>query len=256
MKSWETALEQFLEKWKQKYDVIGILVCGSYITGNPSKRSDIDVHLIIGDDCDWRERGNLYVNGFLVEYFINPPKQISSYFKEDFNDRSTMSMVQFLSGRIILDKDGTVHKLVEEARGWKDKQYDKLAVPLIELNKYGLWDALDNLLDCHEGGRSDFELVYYNSLQNLYRVYCSLLSIEEVPYFQLTRYFTDPSYLKKYMKMPFPDLCFSQLFIRAIGEECRDEKVRIYKELTEYVLSNNGGFNIDGWKLRSKLEIL
>ncbi|MNJ69940.1 hypothetical protein D3C77_663500 [compost metagenome] len=56
--------------------------------------------------------------------------------------------------------------------------------------------------------------------------------------------------------MPFPDLYFSQLYIKGIGEECQDEKVRIYKELTEYVLSNIGGFNIDGWKLRSKLEIL
>lgn len=256
MKSWETALELFLESWKHRQDVIGILVCGSYITGNPSKRSDIDVHIILSDNCDWRERGNRYVSGFLIEYFINPPKQIRSYFKEDFNDRSTMSMVQFLSGRIILDKEGIVHALIEEARGWKDKQYDTLAAPIIELNKYGLWDALDNLLDCYEERRSDFKLVYYNSLLNLYRVYSSILSVEEVPYYQLSRYFTDPSYLKKYLKKPFPDLHFTQLFINAVGTERQDEQVRIYKEITKYVLSHNGGFNIDGWKLRSNLEIL
>ncbi|AZK47513.1 hypothetical protein [Paenibacillus lentus] len=129
--------------------LIGILVCGSYITGSPSKRSDIDVHIILSDNCDWRERGNLYVNGYLIEYFINPPKQIRSYFKEDFKDRSTMSMVQFLSGIIFLDKEGIVHELVEEARSWKDKEYDKLILPII---------------------------------------YSSILSVEEVPYYQLFRY--------------------------------------------------------------------
>ena len=133
MKSWEFALDHFLNNWKQREEVIGILVCGSYITGNPSKRSDIDVHIIIKDESDWRERGNKYVNGFLIEYFVNPPKQIRSYYKEDFNDRSTMSMVQFLTGKDVQDQCGIVNELIEEARVWKEKMYEGLNTPIVEI---------------------------------------------------------------------------------------------------------------------------
>jgi len=146
--TWETALEQFLEEWKHRDEVVGILVCGSYITGKPSKRSDIDVHIILREDGDWRERGNRVVQGYLIEFFANPPQQIRSYFKEDYQDRRPMSMVQFLTGRVYVDKCGIVKQLVDEAREWKTKPYDAVPEPIIELKKYGLWDALDNLLDC------------------------------------------------------------------------------------------------------------
>lgn len=46
MAKWKIALEIFLKEWQDKEEVVGALVCGSYITGNPSKRSDIDVHII------------------------------------------------------------------------------------------------------------------------------------------------------------------------------------------------------------------
>jgi Nucleotidyltransferase domain. len=249
--SWEDALERFLEDWKHREDVVGILVCGSYITGGASKRSDIDVHIILHDDCNWRERGNQYVDGFLIEYFVNPPKQIRSYFKEDFRRRSTMSMVQFMTGRIIQDRYGIVKALIEEARIWKEKPYEALAASMVELKKYELWDALDNLLDCYEERRKDFDLVYDHSLLQLYRVYCSILGVEEVPYYQLSQYFTDPQYLKKYMKAPFPDPDFGDLFIQAMQIHGQEEKVKIYQKLTEHVFNKCGGFEIDGWKLRS-----
>ena len=47
MAKWKIALETFLKEWQDKEEVVGALICGSYITGNPSKRSDIDVHIIL-----------------------------------------------------------------------------------------------------------------------------------------------------------------------------------------------------------------
>lgn len=255
MEAWEVALDHFIHYWKDKEEVIGILVCGSYITGNPSARSDIDIHIVISDECNWRERGNQIIKGFLVEYFINPPKQIRRYFEEDYNDRSTMSMVQFLTGQIILDRLGIIHELKKEAQDWKDKQYKQLSHSLIEIKKYGLWDELDNLLDCYEAGRNDFEFVYFNALHNLYCVYCSIFSIEEIPSYQLYKYFLDTTYLHKYLKKPFPDQHFSKLFINSLTTVTREEKVTVYRQLNEYVINKAGGFSIDGWKLRSELSI-
>ena len=74
MEPWERALTVFLEEWKNREDVIGAIVCGSYVTGNPSLHSDIDVHIILSDKVNWRTRGNVVVNNYLIEYFVNPPR--------------------------------------------------------------------------------------------------------------------------------------------------------------------------------------
>ncbi|WP_231630083.1 nucleotidyltransferase domain-containing protein [Lysinibacillus sp. ZYM-1] len=76
MDNWKIALETLLKDWQGRDDVVGTLVCGSYVTGKPSKRSDIDVHIVLENDVTWRERGNQIIDGFLIEYFANPPGQI------------------------------------------------------------------------------------------------------------------------------------------------------------------------------------
>ena len=135
------------------------------MTGEPTGRSDIDLHIILSPDVEWRERGNRYVDGFLVEYFANPPGQIRRYFANDFASYSTSSMVQFLTGTIIFDDQGVLGELKQEAAVWKSKKHEPLEPSKGEAHKYALWDALDNLLDCYEAQRADFDFVYHNSLR-------------------------------------------------------------------------------------------
>jgi hypothetical protein len=135
LKKWEVAVTEFLKDWKDKSEVIGAMVCGSYITGSPSNRSDIDIHIILSDDVDWRERGNRVTNDFLIEYFVNPPKQIRGYFREDYHDHSTMSMVQFITGRVLFDTTGVISELKVEAKEWIEKKQDGLNDTLLELKK-------------------------------------------------------------------------------------------------------------------------
>ena len=248
---WEDALHKFLAEWREREDVIGALVCGSHVTGSPSDRSDIDVHIILHDDSDWRERGNRYVDGFLIEYFANPPRQIRAYFEEDFHDRRTMSHVQFITGKVIFDRHGVVEQLKQEAAAWKAKHYDELPSSLIELKKYGIWDAYDNLLDCYESNRSDFDFIYYQSLYLLFNEYCAMLNSERIPFHQVTRYLSDLSFLSKYLKSPFPDPKFAGLFLTAVEAQDRDSKLRAYQSLVDHVFHKTGGFDIDGWSIRT-----
>ncbi|MBP1996527.1 nucleotidyltransferase domain-containing protein [Paenibacillus eucommiae] len=194
---WELALEHFLADWKERNEVIGAMVCGSYITGSPSVRSDIDVHIILSDHVDWRERGNRIYSGYLIEYFANPAKQIRDYFKKDFHDSSTMSMVQFLTGKILFDKTGVINELKLEAAQWKLKAREGLNDSMMELKKYGLWDDLDNLQDCYEQQRIDFHFLYYHSLFRLFTTYCAYLKLEKIPYYQISSYLLDSTYLNK-----------------------------------------------------------
>jgi hypothetical protein len=255
LKEWEEAVTEFLKDWKNNNDVTGAMICGSYITGNPSKRSDIDIHIILSDDIFWRERGNKLTNGFLVEYFANPPKQIREYFREDFHDHSTMSMVQFITGKILFDNTGVINELKIEAKEWLEKKHDGLNDTLLELKKYAIWDDLDNLKDCFEQQRVDFYFIYSNSLLRLFKAYCAFLKLEDIPYYQIFSYLSDPKYLDKYLKKCFQDEVFKLIFIKGLQEVERNKMMECYEQLSQYVLNQMGGFVIDGWRLKSRVEI-
>jgi hypothetical protein len=57
------------------------------------------------------------------------------------------------------------------------------------------------------------------------------------------------------MKNSFPDEEFKSLFIAAIQEENRAKMLDHFEELSTHVLLKMGGFEIDGWKLRSSLDL-
>lgn len=163
--------------------------------------------------------------------------------------------VQFLTGKVLLDKRGIVQKLIDEARIWKDKDYPEWPETLIEIKKYELWDTFDNLLDCYEEERADFEFVYSNSLSRLFHLYSEFIGLEKIPHDHIYKFLVEPAYLTKYMKAPFPDPEFGQWYINAVTAESRDQKMKLYRQLAEYVLEKAGGFQIDGWSLKSSLDL-
>ena len=66
--NWQSALNKFLKDWRDKDFVKAALLTGSYAVGG---------YLMLSDNVDWRERGNLIIDGVLVEYFANPVIQIT-----------------------------------------------------------------------------------------------------------------------------------------------------------------------------------
>ncbi len=180
MKNWRLAVDKFLQDWKDKDEVIAVLACGSYVTGNPTKHSDIDLHLILSKEVSWKERGNKVVDGFLIEYFANPAKEIESYFKEDYGDHNYSSPTMFLTGEIIWDKEGVIEELVTLARSYRDKKFPVVEPLALEMMKYNLWDHLDNLQNSYQEDKPDFYHVYYVELNNIYDVYTKYLRYPRV----------------------------------------------------------------------------
>src|SRR2546422_142981 len=116
MEPWETALRKFLAPWKARTDVVGALVCGSRVHGTATRRSDVDVHIVLRAGVRWRERGNKIVDGYLVEYFANPAWQHRKYEIEDAKDNTRINARMFAFGRIIFEKDGSVARLQRSGR--------------------------------------------------------------------------------------------------------------------------------------------
>jgi predicted nucleotidyltransferase len=65
--NWQEKLDIFTKDFEHMPSVIGILVCGSYITGSPTNHSDLDVHMVLDNSVNFRESGNKVIDGLLIE---------------------------------------------------------------------------------------------------------------------------------------------------------------------------------------------
>ena len=251
MQDWEQALKKFTDTWEGHEEVTGFIVCGSYITGNPTEHSDIDIHIILDDSVDWRKRGNQIVDGYLIEYFANSPDQIREYFREDYEGNRMHCQTQFVTGRILLDHDGTVAQLKREAEEWLGKQFKPLDETAFEILKYMLWDTLDNLRDLHERESKSFTYAYHDALRQALSFYSRYLRVEIPSTTHVHEYLTDMETRGKYLQPEFPDSVFSNLFTRAITATSPPEMMNCFKEITQHVFNKIGGFTIDGWSIRT-----
>ncbi len=252
--AWETALDKFLLKWKDKKEVTGALVCGSYITGSPSPHSDIDVQLILDPAVSWRERGNEVIDGFLIEYFANPPSQHVLYAADDDKARRRVNAHMFATGRILFDKTGDLARLVKDARRDIKKVFPRLDNAGIEAAKYHLWDLRDNLEEVYEADSPAFYLACYGALEELFQTYAGYLRYDRLPAHKLHKILTTAAERDKYRVPEFFDPPFLKIFLPALDLKNKSVMIKEFRQLTDYVLHKMGGFEINGWRLRTTVE--
>lgn len=250
MERWEVALDKFLAPWRKNKEVVGALVCGSFVMGNPTKHSDIDLHIVLSEKAKWRERGNEVVDGFLIEYFANPPRQIIEYFKEDYNNGKQMAITQFITGKIIFD-DGSIELLKKEAKKWHSKKFAKPSPVSNELNKYAIWDMLDNLQDCLDKKDANFWFIYHNFVAELMQHCCKFVGYPAIKDYRTLDILTKEKIRKKYLLPEFPDKAFSNLIIKAFAADNKNKAMLIYEKISQHLLKQMGGFSINGWKIKS-----
>ena len=255
LNDWQSKLNVFLDDFEYADDVIGVLVCGSYITGNPTSHSDLDVHIVLDDKVEYRERGNKIVDGLLIEYFANPSKQILRYFDEDLKDKSLMCQTQFATGKIMSDKTSSVQTLKLKAKEMISDFYaEQTDLRMSDLDKYFLWDMLDDLQDAHENNRADFDFLYFTRLNMLLEKYMYCINR---PYNAKSIYgnIVDAAVREKYLLRELPNEAIKNMIACAISATAQDKKMMMYEKLTAEILKQVGGFTIDGFKLKSQVAI-
>ncbi len=253
MDKWETVVQSFIEKWKSKENIEGFLVCGSYVTGLPSQRSDIDLHIILSPEIDWRQRGSEIVDGFLIEYFVNPPSQIETYFADDYKANRKHAAHMFVTGKILIDKNGIVANLKTSAENWLMKDFPELDKITVELNKYTLWDLLDNLQDLYESGSNSFTYTYWSSLKTAFEFYSRYLRHDVIPIHKMDEQLNNDSIQAKYLVQEYPDERFKDMMNDALNAQDIKQMKKCFKEIVEYVHERTGGFTLDRWNIRTPL---
>ena len=189
----------------------------------------------------------------LIEYFANPAKQIREYFKEDYKNIRPMSQTQFATGKILLDKTGKVQELKNEAKEMLAKNYNDLDTNINELNKYGLWDMLDDLQDSLENNHEDFDFIYYCNLDKLLTLYMKFI---KYPYNKkvILGNITSEIVRNKYLLKELPDKEISELIKNCIVLPNKKERLNNYELLTNKLFDLTGGFDIDKFKFKSKTD--
>lgn len=134
------------------------------------------------------------------------------------------------------------------------KKYKVMNKTILEIKKYGVWNALDNLKDCYEQERKDFNFTYHNELANLFMEYCQFLNVEMIPSYPIYAYLEDPIYFQKYSKLAFPDVAFKNMFVHAMWEDNAQQVMTLYEALVDYVLLQMGGFHSDGGHIKSPID--
>jgi hypothetical protein len=254
MPDWRTAVDRFLVNWRAKPEVIGALVCGSHVTGGATKRSDIDLHILLATGTKWRERGNRIVDGYLVEYFANPPELIQQEFLDDHRTNSWMSMIQFKTGEILFDATGDIAKLKREAGEWMSRPFKRLDdAETVQGMRYSLWDTLYNLRDAASRNAFDFTYVYHHALSDTFRMYARYLGWHLAGSHQHYRLLRDDAFRDRYLIPAFPDAIFCQLFETALLAGGHQGMLTAAERLIEHVTDRMGGLLIDGWTQRTVL---
>lgn len=251
---WKNALNKFLEQYKNEEWFLGAILTGSYATGNNNDNSDIDLYIVTTDETQWRERGNKLVDGYLIEYFMNPVHKILSYFEEETKMYAMSTIGMFVNGKILIDKNGIVEKISSIAKEKINSSLEPVDEFKVKMNCYHVWDGFDEL-DSKYKNNEDIDYVYYMFLQKIIDSYFYNKQIPLMSHSKIEKILTNEEYRNKYNIKKLPDPTFCNLLINCFKEKDYDRKYECAKEIYNYFLSQHLDFDINNFELRSSVEI-
>jgi len=106
---YDLALRSAVDFILENYSVLGIVVSGTIIRGNPDPSSDLDIYVIQSEP--FRQRLQKLFNKIPAEIFINPPKAVEGYFEKEQEARRPLTAHMLATGFVILELDPIINKL-------------------------------------------------------------------------------------------------------------------------------------------------
>lgn len=252
MESWKAAANKFLAECPFLSDIEVVYLTGSYAHGVADQYSDIDLYIILNDAVDWRERGNRNVDGFIIEYFANPFRQVKQYIETQHSDGNQITINMILYGIVIMDVNASADTLREYC-------LQKLAEPSPELDEafigvklYAVWDRFNELERSYHNNSRDFNVQYDQFGIDVIYTYARFLKAPLPPYYHLYRWLTDEEYHKSFSLPKYPDIDFWQQMIHFFTLTDFAERFCLAEKMKTYVIDKMHGFDIDHYVFRSQ----
>ena len=236
----DKALKIFVDKHKKNPNVLAILVSGSYIHSTPDKNSDLDVYVLL-KESKMRERGNTWINGVEIEYFINPINQVRYYFETETGNKAPCTAHMFANSKILYQKDKTINQLIKEAKAILKKKMPALKKMDLEFARYSIDDTQKDLEDVYlKKDIFTFSLVANNLIQESLELFFKVHRISK----------EKSKRLQEHLKSI--DKNFERLYTSALIENNIDKKFMNINKLVNYTEKLIGGKRPKEWILKSK----
>jgi predicted nucleotidyltransferase len=233
----DKALKIFVDKHKKNPNILAVLVSGSYIHSTPDKNSDLDVYVLL-EKAKMRERGNTWINGVEIEYFINPVNQVRYYFKTEI-PHYTAHM--FANSKILYQKNKTIDHLIKEAKFILKKKLPAMKKMDLEFARYSIDDTQKDLEDVYlKKDIFAFSLIANNLLQECLDLFFKHHRISK----------EKSKRLQEHLKSI--DKNFEKLYTSALIEKDIDKQYKNINNLVNYTEKLIGGKRPKEWILRSE----
>ena len=254
MEKWESAARNFIDSCKFKADIECVFLTGSYAFGNADEFSDVDLFIVLNDDVNWRERGNKQMDGFLIEYFANPVRQVKKYIDDNYLNADLTEVNMILNGIIIFDKNSAADKMIDYCKQKSASDFPKMNAIDMQTGLYHLWDEFDELNRAYKNQSIDFSMHFFGFIRHAFNLYSRYVCSPIPNWSKMHRWLTDDNFFKKYGLMAHKDSDFIKMYKSAFGYNDTKTMMVFAENVYKYVTDKMGGFDINNFVLHGPCE--
>ncbi|HHX27228.1 MAG TPA: hypothetical protein GX721_11255 [Firmicutes bacterium] len=237
MRDLESVVEDYVEKMRQDYGMIGAMVTGSYVAGNMGPNSDIDIFFIWNQE-NKSMRGREFYRSVEFEYFASPEWKYYERLKSDLTSQQI-----YATGQVIFDANNTFKNIQKAAISILENYAPKLDIR--ERTDYSLYvetimkDGIDML------AASELENFYFLSGMHIPKL-CNIVAKVRKHY---------PVYEKYAMEhLKAIDGKLHAMIIAFYKAEDKDGLGSTWTDLCKYVLSELGNIDIRNYQVVTDLN--
>lgn len=244
----EEALKKFINIWKEKKNVIAIMLTGSYALGLQKGYSDIDIRILFNSKEETSIKGLTCIDGYVFSYLASNMKNYTIRINNQFYNNSKFEATVFAIGKIVYSKDvKEMIKLKKIANQYLKRDY--LKKENIEHDKkilmYNLY-TIFNYLKTIEEKDPFYDYNYIIFLKTAINLYSYYLNIEIYSDAKVSKIITeDKIYIKKNLYNEFPDKIFLKLWLKSLKKKNQKNITKCFIYLSNKIYKiNSNNFEI------------
>lgn len=238
-------INKFIEQkgYKNNPQVLGIIFYGSYLKGNYTKWSDIDLHIIT---CAKKSnRGRLVLDGYIIEYLERDIDSVKLEIEIDKSKNRLAYLSMLANGNIIYQKDKDMLNLqnyIKQAyNNFECKPIDNLEMQQDKLSFYIDFERLQAMYTDKNKYFNCFYYLYLNDLRVFYQKLKGLRS--DVSKSKVYKFYTNPNY-DNIAGSKMPEQEYINLYLKCLNAKLKCTKIKSITKLFNYV-ANQFSFNFN-----------
>ena len=262
------AVDAFIEKedFINNPHVLGVIVCGSQITGYAHERSDVDIQVIYDNTLKDMERGTVELLGYRVEYFKKSIGMVFSQVNNGYINRCNAYLTMIGNGKVVYNRiiedetRGIIVNPIQNLINYIKKIYSKPLPKLSHDDSIEMAAIISNKLEKLKARVDkmdtisiiEFYAYYYHVLEKIREFYSSRLGCPDIPRDKVRRIYKDSKYREAYCKSEIPEEEFILKYFKAFyGFGFRKRKMKLITGLYDYSIQ---GLGFDPKKYRAKIK--